>query len=114
MKTYAIYLALLIFLLTVGTSCTNDKDLKAHAERLRVKHNIPAMAVAVVKADTILEMFTLGKRRAGHPDTVTINDKFHIGSNTKSFTAFAAAQLVEQGKIAWSTTFGELFPEWEG
>jgi len=94
-------------------SCTEDKDLNVFAEKLRIKNNIPGMAVAVVKADTILELFTLGYRQEGHPDEIQLNDRFHIGSNTKSMTSFIAAHLVEKELIDWSTSFTDLYPEWK-
>ncbi|KAB7733255.1 serine hydrolase [Rudanella paleaurantiibacter] len=49
----------------------------------------------------------------GLPDTATLNDRFHIGSNTKAMTAFIIAKYVEKGKLNWSTKFFDLFPEWK-
>src|SRR3954454_10886807 len=40
-----------------------------------------------------------------------IEDRFHIGSDTKAMTALIAAMLVEAGKIRWTSTVGEVFPE---
>lgn len=94
-------------------NCSTEEDLKSIAENLRVKNNVPGMAVAVVKADTILEMFTLGFRRNGHSDKIQLDDRFHIGSNTKSMTSFVAGYLVEQEKIDWSTSFIDLYPDWK-
>ena len=39
----------------------------------------------------------VGTRRAGTNDPVTIDDRFHIGSDTKAMTALIAATLVEEG-----------------
>ncbi|MEW6160123.1 MAG: serine hydrolase domain-containing protein, partial [Verrucomicrobiota bacterium] len=41
----------------------------------------------------------------------TLADRWHIGSCTKSMTATLAAMLVEEGKISWTTTVDEMFPE---
>lgn len=109
--TKAIILLMLGFLL-LSYSCSESKDIRVFAEKLRVKNNVPGMAVAIVKADTILEMFTLGFRRDGHPDTIQLDDRFHLGSNTKAMTSFVAGHLVENEKIDWSTTFMDLYPEW--
>ena len=38
--------------------------------------------------------------------------KFHIGSMDKMFTAVAIAQLVEAGKLSWTTTLAEAVPEY--
>lgn len=99
--------------LVLALSCTENKSLKSYAEKFRVKNNIPGMAIAVVRADTIPEMFTLGYRRHKHRDTIQMNDRFHLGSNTKAMTSFAAAHLVEQELIDWSTPFIDLYPEWK-
>ena len=42
---------------------------------------------------------------------VTLNDRFHLGSDTKAMTALLAAMLVEEGKLRWNTTIREVFPE---
>lgn len=81
---------------------------------MRVSFKIPGMAVAIVKPDSIVEMFTLGYRRNGYPDKIQIDDRFHIGSNTKSMTAFVAGHLVEKDMIDWSTKFIDLYPDWKG
>ncbi len=52
-----------------------------------------------------------GVRKFGDPTPVTINDKFHIGSCTKSMTGALAAMLVADGKIKWSSTIAEVLPK---
>jgi CubicO group peptidase (beta-lactamase class C family) len=80
-------------------------------ETIRVKHGFPALAAAVLVDGEIVATNAVGFRKHGGTETVTVNDKFHIGSVTKSMTATVAAMLVEQGKISWTTTIGESFPD---
>jgi len=40
-----------------------------------------------------------------------VEDPFHLGSCGKAITATMAAVLIERGEIDWSTTVGEVFPE---
>ncbi len=80
-------------------------------ETIREKHNLPALAAAVVVDGKIVMTNAVGFRKNGGPEKVTVDDKFHLGSVTKSMTATVAAMLVEQGKISWTTTIGEAFPE---
>ena len=80
-------------------------------ETIRVKHNFPALAAAVVVDGKIVMTNAVGFRKNGSLENVTVDDKFHLGSVTKSMTATVAAMLVEQGKISWMTTIGETFPE---
>jgi CubicO group peptidase (beta-lactamase class C family) len=53
----------------------------------------------------------VGSRRAGRGEAVTPDDLWHLGSCTKAMTATLAARLVEQGKLKWTTTLAETFPE---
>jgi CubicO group peptidase (beta-lactamase class C family) len=80
-------------------------------EIIREKHDLPALAAAVVVDGKIVVTSAVGFRKNGGPEKVTVDDKFHLGSVTKSMTATVAAMLVEQGKISWTTTIGEAFPE---
>ncbi len=80
-------------------------------EEIRLKHGFPALAAAVVVEGEIVSDNAVGFRKASGAEQVTGNDRFHLGSVTKSMTATVAAMLVEQGKASWSATVGEAFPE---
>jgi CubicO group peptidase (beta-lactamase class C family) len=80
-------------------------------ETIRAKHKLPGMAAAVVVDGKVVATNAVGVRRHGAAVKVTPEDKFHIGSVTKSMTATVAAMLVEKGKISWTTTIGESFPD---
>lgn len=80
-------------------------------ETIREKHNFPALAAAFVVDGKIVATNAVGFRKFGGDERVEVDDKFHIGSVTKSMTATVAAMLIEQGKISWTTTIGETFPE---
>ena len=75
------------------------------------KYELPAIAAAVVKKGEIVSAGAVGTRRIGTNTPVTINDKFHLGSDTKAMTSLLAAMLVEKGKLRWDTKIGEIFPE---
>lgn len=81
------------------------------AERIRKQHHIPELAYAVVSADSVLELKVMGIKKSGTTLLAAPEDRFRIGSNTKTVTGFLAALLVEQHKIAWNTRFFDLFPE---
>jgi CubicO group peptidase (beta-lactamase class C family) len=65
----------------------------------RKKHKVPAMAAAVVTSKGIHAMTWLGVRKNGVAVGVTEDDKWHLGSDTKAFTAMLLAVLAEQGKL---------------
>jgi CubicO group peptidase (beta-lactamase class C family) len=76
-----------------------------------LRFELPAVAAAVVKNGKIVAAGAVGTRRLGTDTPVTINDRFHIGSDTKAMTSLLAGMLVEEGKLRWNTTVGEIYPE---
>ncbi len=83
-------------------------------ESIRQKHDLPALAVVVVKDGKICDRAAVGVRKSGDPTPVTTNDVFHIGSCTKSMTATLTAMLIEEGKLRWNTSIAEMFPDLKG
>jgi CubicO group peptidase (beta-lactamase class C family) len=75
------------------------------------KYELPALAAAVVKEGVILSAGAVGTRRVGTQEPVTLHDRFHIGSDTKAFTALLVAMMVEEGKLRWNSSAAEVFPE---
>ena len=80
-------------------------------EPLRAEHGLPALAALVRSSERVLAEGAVGLRRAGGDAPVTLDDRWHLGSCTKSMTATLAALLVARGTLAWSTTVVEAFPE---
>jgi CubicO group peptidase (beta-lactamase class C family) len=75
------------------------------------QYDLPAIAAAVVKRGEIVSSGAVGTRKSGSTIQVTINDRFHLGSDTKAMTALLAAIMVEEGKLDWRSTIAEVFPE---
>ena len=72
---------------------------------------LPALAAAVVHNGSIVACGAVGTRRAGTQIPVTINDRFHIGSDSKAITSLLAGQFVQAGKLRWDSTPADVFPE---
>jgi len=92
--------------------------VEAQAERvedllnnIREVSGIPAIAAAIVKDGNIVEFATVGVREFGTQKKVGIDDRFHIGSVTKSMTATVIGKLVEDGVITWATTVESVLPD---
>lgn len=49
-----------------------------------------------------------GLRAAGQPAAVTVQDKWHLGSITKSVTATLFARMVDAGVIGWDTPIASV------
>lgn len=63
------------------------------------KWEVPGMAVAIIRNDTIELLKGYGVREIGNPGKVDENTLFAVASNTKSFTATAISMLIDEGKL---------------
>ena len=90
---------------------SSAESLDVWIDSVRRQHNIPAMGAIVFRADAVLARGIAGMRRANSTAPVEERDRFQLGSNTKAITATVLATLVEEGKLAWTTTVAEVFPE---
>jgi len=87
------------------------EDCTAVLEPIRQKAGLPSLAAAVVYQDRCVALGATGLRKVGGRNRVTPEDKYHLGSLTKSMTATLAGRLVTQGKLRWQTTLAEVFPD---
>ncbi len=90
-----------------GPGVTGDGTLAVQLDVIRGRHRLPALAVMAVGTGGMLELGATGQRALGHPEPVTAEDLWHVGSLTKSMTATLAALLVEEGRIRWDTTVSD-------
>jgi CubicO group peptidase (beta-lactamase class C family) len=72
---------------------------------------LPALAAAVFKEGVVIASGAVGTRRTGQDIPVGIDDRFHIGSDSKAFTSLLAGQFVQEGKLRWDSTLADVFPE---
>lgn len=74
---------------------------------------MPGAAVAVVQNNRVILEKGYGVRELGRPETVDANTIFEIGSMTKSFTATAAAILVDEGRLRWNDRVTAHLPQFQ-
>jgi D-alanyl-D-alanine carboxypeptidase len=106
---------LVSFALLVASACAQaDTGLQTFLEQTlaaaREKDHLPAVAALIQIDGKIAAEAALGVRALGHPETVAVNDRWHIGSDTKAFTATMIARLVEQGVMKFDDTLASSFP----
>ena len=77
---------------------------------VRQRHGLIGLAGAIVTSDRLVALGAAGTRAHGSLVPVTIHDKWHLGSITKSMTSTLAAILVEEGALEWTTTLEAAFP----
>ena len=90
------------------------KDLRTELEPIRVKYQLPAMSAAVVTSHGVTAIGVTGVRKYGEDVRVTVNDQFHLGSDTKAMTATLLAMFVEEGKLRWDTALAAALPDLAG
>lgn len=95
----------------VGFALAGPEEISGQLEKIRDKHQIPALAAAVIVEGRLVAIGASGMRSVDDPTPVTDKDVWHIGSCTKSMTASVVAMLVEDGLLGWHTTIGEVLPE---
>lgn len=78
------------------------------------------VGVLVLRDGHVIASAALGRRHHSNKDVVTLNDRWHIGSITKSVSATTLARLIERGLFDWETTIAEIsgpdrgrFPVWD-
>ena len=86
------------------------KNLSELAKEILTDSKVPAIAVATI-SNGKLDAVVAGYRKLGEKDPVTIQDRWLIGSNAKSMTAVLIAMLIEEGKLRWESTLGELLTD---
>lgn len=69
---------------------------------------LPGLACAVVVDGRTVYERAAGLRKLGSEDPVRLGDAFHLGSDTKAMTALLAAMMVDEGKLRWTSTIGEI------
>lgn len=98
--------ALPVGVATAAEASAYDAALdKVFAEKAPV-----ALAGGVVTRDGLIWSGVRGVRQVGGADPVTLDDRWHLGSNTKAMTAALYARLVEQRRTTWEAPLSALFP----
>ena len=94
-----------------GQDTTGDARIAGVLEPLRQQHGMPAMGGAILTGKGLVAAGVVGVRKTGTEIAATTADLWHLGSDTKAMTAAMIGALVEQGKMRWETTIGEVFPD---
>lgn len=92
-----------------GSSSINE--FEQALDDLIHQYNLPAAGGMLIHNGEVLEMGVAGVRNANHQVAVQSEDRWHLGSITKSMTATLAGRLVEADLIRWDSRLNELFPE---
>ncbi len=86
------------------------KDLKAQLETVRVAEHLPALGFAAWRHGKLVALEVTGTRKADDPThPVTVDDQWHLGSDTKAMTATLIGIYVDRGVLHWDDRLDKLF-----
>ncbi|HET9984388.1 MAG TPA: serine hydrolase [Longimicrobiales bacterium] len=86
------------------------QGLDAYVEKARQEWQVPGLAVAIVKNDSVVFAKGFGVREVGKPEPVDAHTLFAIGSSSKAFTAAAVGMMVDEGKLKWDDPVTKYLP----
>lgn len=93
----------------------------AWLQQQQAETGLVGMAAAVIQGGEVRYLGAAGDRKKGSGVPVTVTDRWHLGSVTKSMTATVLAGFVEAGDIDWNTPLLPVLgmadtadPGWEG
>ncbi len=76
----------------------------------RKEADLVGIGAMVMQNGKVIASAVDGERAKSSGVRLTVSDKWHIGSITKSFTATMLARLVERGVLNWQTQISDIFP----
>lgn len=85
-------------------------ELDAYIAKALRDWDVPGLALAIVRNDSVIVAKGYGVRELGKPDVVDGNTLFDVASLSKSFTAAGAAILVDEGKLRWDDYVRQHLP----
>lgn len=93
---------------------TPQTSLASALESIRAKAKLPALAGAIFTTAGLVEEVAVGVRKKGVAIPVTTEDKWHLGSDTKTMTATVVGTFVNEGTLSWDSKVISFFPEIAG
>jgi CubicO group peptidase (beta-lactamase class C family) len=86
--------------------------LDEYIARALPQWEVPGLAIAVVRNDSVIHARGFGVRELGRPGAVDENTLFAIASTTKAMTAAALGMLVDEDRLEWDDRVAEHLPSY--
>lgn len=110
----AVFIAAIAYLTPKSCGCAPDPDgdkLVQIVEATLQQHHLPGAAALVHRDGKFVAHAAAGVRALGQTARIGWDDRWHIGSDTKAFTATLIVSLSEQGKLRLEETLAEALPQ---
>ena len=85
--------------------------LEARVARLQADTGLTGVVAAVMTNGQLAGAAASGERRRGSGIPVTVDDRWHVGSITKSMTATLLAVLEDEGRLSLNDKLPALLPD---
>lgn len=111
-KQYLPFFLLILFMFSASLSY-GQHDAEAvlkHLDKYLDKHRIPGAMISIVRSDTVLFAGGIGFANIAQKEAVSAQHLFRQGSISKSFTALALYQLLQQSSYDLHTPIKEIDP----
>ena len=108
-----LFTALLLFVPSVVLAQFQASEFDAYVAKGMRDWDVPGVAVAVVRNDSILLLKGYGVRTVGKSDPVDANTLFALASDSKAFTGILLAMLVDDGKLTWDDRVTDHLPSFQ-
>jgi CubicO group peptidase (beta-lactamase class C family) len=105
-------LTLFVFSLTL-TAQIDEKKLDKLIEKTLKTFDIPGISVGILKDEKIVYAKGFGVRSLTNQKDMNQNTLVGIASNSKGFTCFALAMMVDEGKLNWDDKVRKYIPEFQ-
>lgn len=89
---------------------SHASDVNGLLSKALEDRSIPAMAVLVIKDGKVEQQAVQGVRAMNSTVKASLDDAWHIGSDTKAMTATMIAKLVERGVLSWTAPLSRMLP----
>jgi CubicO group peptidase (beta-lactamase class C family) len=90
----------------------SDERIDRALESVRTGgRRLPGMIGAIVRGEKLEAIGASGIRKIGSTEPIRPVDLIHLGSCSKAMTATMIGTLVDEGKLGWDRTIGDIFPD---
>lgn len=110
----AVFIAAIAYLIPNSCGCAPDPEgdkLTEMVEATRAQFRLPGAAALVHRDGLFVAKAASGVRALGQKPYIGREDRWHIGSDTKSFTSTLIMSLSEKGKLRIEETLEEALPQ---
>lgn len=109
---YFIFLFLLVFGFTIQAQI-EAKQLDELIQKTLTTFDVPGISVGILKDNQIIYSRGFGVRSLNTQKPMNAETKVGVASNSKGFTCFALAMLVDEGKLNWDDKVRKHIPEFQ-